>query len=597
VSAYVVFVDVVFLIVLLFAALEQVKQGQQFAAPFHEKGHRLATFKREHLPANVQEFETYIMQPMPLPVGYTACAGWVESTQPQPQAMFSNVTSECHRVALDSANRLHVAREVFLRGTLDPIVDQRTSINRNARSEHTVDMTTQSHLVLTAWRDVMATDLGRLLCYASDQPLQGVVHNVALLRLGKEGNVYRWNEKPDGCLLVPFTKYLSLLVNLETKSDDTESDEAKAERTAEMQFYFLKEALKNTTLPVLAPFITIEGDTVALYLVAAVEGAPNDSPQTCTLYRFDVSKRDEATQLLAVMYRLADWMAKYSTNVVENVSRDACGLQLIGIDKASSRSFSGSKSPKPGKSSSVNDGKNNGVNKPLLGSNVALSGWFEGLQRVGKRGNHVASRTVWVKLWSVEDEKLARAEAEALEALAGPGVPRLLGQKVFGNVLAVAMERCGKPVRHVKSWSELCSIAEQVAKTLCRVHQLGWVHGDVKPSNILQDDNGQVKVSDWEGATKIGRIPRRYSEGFRAPETLAKHDAVFVDRSDVFSLGRTLQIWASGLSRKWVPVWWAAVEAGTTAHDVNVRWSAQQLEGVLRDARGSPGSSPNASTE
>jgi serine/threonine protein kinase len=78
-------------------------------------------------------------------------------------------------------------------------------------------------------------------------------------------------------------------------------------------------------------------------------------------------------------------------------------------------------------------------------------------------------------------------------------------------------------VRHVESWSELRLIAEQVASTLCRVHQLGWVHGDVKPSNILRDDNGQIKVSD---ATKIGSIPRRYSEGFRAPETLAKDGAV-----------------------------------------------------------------------
>jgi serine/threonine protein kinase len=181
-----------------------------------------------------------------------------------------------------------------------------------------------------------------------------------------------------------------------------------------------------------------------------------------------------------------------------------------------------------------------------------------------------------VKLWSVEDEKLAHTEAEALEALAGPGVPKLLGQRVFGNVLAVAMERCGEPVRHVESWSELCSIAEQVANTLSRVHQLGWVH-HVKPSNILRVDDGQIKLSDWEGATKIGRIPRRHTDGYRAPETLAKEGDVFVDRSDVFSLGRTLQMWASGLSRKCVPVWWSTVEAGTTADDVNVRWSAQQL--------------------
>jgi hypothetical protein len=408
-----------------------VRQGQKFAAPYRESASLLISCRSTDIHSDVKQFITYINQPMPLPVGCTACAGWVESTQ-QPQPMHSKVDPQRFRTALDSAIALHLDRDVFLRGALFSDEIRGLSSNPKARSEHTVDMTTQSHLVLTAWRHVMATEAGRLLCYASDQPLQGAVHKVALLRIGEDGKqVFRWNEKLDGCLLVPFTTSLSfLLVNLESKRNVSGSDFAKAERIAEMQFYFLKGALELTKAKflVLAPFITIEGDTVGLYLVAAVERAPNDPPQTCVLCEFDVSKRDGATRLLAVMYRLADWMTNYGTELVEGMRNYASQLQQLSNEKASSHSNSRSKR-RTGDSSSGVEGSDKGQKNAPTGSNVILSGWFEGLEMVGKKGYHLASRTVWVKLWSVEDEKLARAEAEALEALAGPGVPRLLGQK------------------------------------------------------------------------------------------------------------------------------------------------------------------------
>ncbi|MBK8994144.1 MAG: serine/threonine protein kinase [Myxococcales bacterium] len=88
--------------------------------------------------------------------------------------------------------------------------------------------------------------------------------------------------------------------------------------------------------------------------------------------------------------------------------------------------------------------------------------------------------------------------------------------------------------------AEVLAIVKSVAEALHYVHELGLVHHDVNPDNILLSDDGQVKLIDF-GVTR----PAGPSNGlllgkvaYAAPEQL---EGKPVDRrADVFSLGVVL---------------------------------------------------------
>lgn len=83
----------------------------------------------------------------------------------------------------------------------------------------------------------------------------------------------------------------------------------------------------------------------------------------------------------------------------------------------------------------------------------------------------------------------------------------------------------------------------QVSQGLRYMHQLGYVHCDLKPNNILRADSGMVKVIDYGQSCKIGTIKERIqgTPDYIAPEQVQRKPISV--QTDVFNLGATLY-WA-----------------------------------------------------
>jgi serine/threonine protein kinase len=146
-------------------------------------------------------------------------------------------------------------------------------------------------------------------------------------------------------------------------------------------------------------------------------------------------------------------------------------------------------------------------------------------------------------------EDLLLRETAALLRLSHPGLVRALdaGECAHGRYLVLELVHGESLAGRVRrkgplTESEAVEVALQAARALAYCACLGLTHRDVKPSNLLVDAAGRVRLCDFGlAALCSGADPARPygSPGYAAPEQIADPETPDA-RVDVYALGCTL---------------------------------------------------------
>ncbi|MDO8549327.1 MAG: protein kinase [Ignavibacteria bacterium] len=155
-----------------------------------------------------------------------------------------------------------------------------------------------------------------------------------------------------------------------------------------------------------------------------------------------------------------------------------------------------------------------------------------------------------------EERKRFEIEAQAAAALNHPNISTIHSIEDSDSEVFIVMEYIDGPELKKKIESEKLSIKEtldiieQIAKGLLTAHQKGIIHRDIKSSNIMITNSGQVKIMDFglakvKGTTLITKIGLTIgTAAYMSPEQ-ARSESID-HRTDIWSMGVILYEMLSG---------------------------------------------------
>lgn len=175
------------------------------------------------------------------------------------------------------------------------------------------------------------------------------------------------------------------------------------------------------------------------------------------------------------------------------------------------------------------------------------------------------NRRVAIKLlhslgWITKAKERFVNEATLVASLGHPGVVRVFRMGTDGDRYFMAMElvpggtlaqkietgrKAASSEAYIKYYEEIAVIIADVAETLQYVHSRGIVHRDIKPRNILLDEAGRAKITDF-GLALLKTAETMHTWGpvgtapYMSPEQVRLVKDEIDNRSDIYSLGVVL---------------------------------------------------------
>ncbi len=146
-------------------------------------------------------------------------------------------------------------------------------------------------------------------------------------------------------------------------------------------------------------------------------------------------------------------------------------------------------------------------------------------------------------------EAAFRREYDVSRALDHSDVPRALAQGSDGDcpfLVTTCVEGGNLAARRGQTFGRLAPLLLNLARTLAYVHERGWVHRDVKSSNVLVSGEHRALLTDFGIAARIGeqQPPDGGSPFTRSPQQAAGLPAAVSD--DLYSFGALLHELLSG---------------------------------------------------
>ncbi len=147
-----------------------------------------------------------------------------------------------------------------------------------------------------------------------------------------------------------------------------------------------------------------------------------------------------------------------------------------------------------------------------------------------------------------ESRQAYASQLEQLKQLRHAGIVRCYGggfdnrnaflayELVDGESLATQLAR-----RDRLPWETSLDISQQLTEALQYAHQMGWIHGRIRPEKILISKDGQAKIADWRRdaiASMIDAPQSLRQLQYSAPEVLAGQAPD--EKSDLYSLGAVI---------------------------------------------------------
>lgn len=191
---------------------------------------------------------------------------------------------------------------------------------------------------------------------------------------------------------------------------------------------------------------------------------------------------------------------------------------------------------------------------------VGKGGMGSVFEAVGPDGSRVALKMMSAKAASnPEYRELFEIEVKSLKKLNHPFIVRILGEPfsdTSGNIYLPMEFIDGKTIAQTVQEkgpfeeSRALEIFAQLLDTFSYIHNMGCIHRDVKPSNIMLRPEGTVCVIDFgiakDSRTSTGKTIGRIigTDGYMSPEQANGYN---IDhRTDIYSLGCVLHFMLAG---------------------------------------------------